>query len=168
MGSTASRTDTNLWEMVKRRITQGSRGGRAGQWSARKAQLATREYRRERGGYVGPKADDNSLTQWTKQDWGTRSGRRSVDSSERYLPKKARQALSKAEYDRTTAKKRGDTEAGHQFSGQPKDVARKAARYRRSGNSEVTRVELMLEARRRGLRGRSRMTKQELAHALSR
>ena len=33
------------------RIKAGSKGGRAGQWSARKAQLLAREYKKAGGGY---------------------------------------------------------------------------------------------------------------------
>lgn len=167
MGSTAKRTDPDLWEKVKRSVTAGDKGGRKGQWSARKAQLAVQEYKRRGGGYAGAKQDDNSLRQWTKEEWGTRSGRRSRDSGERYLPKQARNALSAGEYRRTSEKKRRDTEAGRQFSAQPKDVARKAAARRRTGK-EPTRAELMEAARKRGIPGRSRMDKEALRHALGR
>ena len=36
-----------LFEMIKR----GSKGGKAGQWSARKAQMLAREYKAKGGGY---------------------------------------------------------------------------------------------------------------------
>jgi hypothetical protein len=35
-----------------RKILRGTRGGRAGQWSARKAQLLAREYEAAGGGYT--------------------------------------------------------------------------------------------------------------------
>ena len=165
--STAGRTDPALWEAVKREITEGEKGGRAGEWSARKAQLAVQEYKRRGGGYEGRRRADNGLTQWTAEDWGTRSGRRSRDAGERYLPRAARERLSEEEYRRTTAKKRRDTAAGRQFSAQPRDVARKAARHR-GGGADATRAELMREAQRRGIPGRSRMRKEELARALHR
>lgn len=167
MAATAKRTDPALWERVKRRITQGEKGGRRGEWSARKAQLAVQEYKRRGGGYQGAKRADNSLRRWTKEDWGTGSGKRSRDSGERYLPKTARKALSKDEYRRTSAKKRRDTRAGRQHSAQPKDLARKTARHRRTGK-ERTKAELMAEARRRNIPGRSRMDKEALQHALGR
>ncbi len=119
MGKTAKRTDPALWERVKAEVTAGTKGGRKGQWSARKAQLATRLYQERGGGYEGGKSPDNALRQWTEEDWGTRSGKDSGRTGERYLPRKARDELSHAEYDRTTAKKRRDTKAGKQFSGQP-------------------------------------------------
>lgn len=167
MGSTAKRTDPELWEKVKRSVTAGDKGGRKGQWSARKAQLAVQEYKRRGGGYAGAKQDDNSLGQWTREEWGTKSGSRSRDSGERYLPKKARHSLSPEEYRRTSEKKRRDTAKGRQFSAQPEDVARKAARHRDTVK-EPTKAALLAEARRRNIAGRSRMDKQALRRALGR
>ena len=74
-----------------------------------------------------------SLKKWTKQDWGTKSGKPSTQGSkatgERYLPKAARKKLTAAEYAKTSAKKREDTKKGKQFSKQPKSVAKKTKRY---------------------------------------
>jgi hypothetical protein len=130
MARTAAKSDPTLWEKVKKEVTAGGKGGRKGQWSARKAQLAVQEYKRRGGRYKGSKSRDNALAAWTAEEWGTRSGRTSAESGERYLPKKARQVLTDEEYRRTTAKKRADTSKGRQFSKQPKDVARKTASYR--------------------------------------
>jgi hypothetical protein len=138
MASSAQKTDPKLWEQVKRRVTRSSKGGDPGEWSARKAQMAVQEYKKAGGGYVGKKKEDNSLQQWTKEDWGTRSGKPSKKTGERYLPKAAREKLSKDEYDRTTAKKRADTKKGKQFSAQPKDVARKAAGARKATTRKST------------------------------
>ncbi len=75
-----------------------------------------------------------SLDNWTKEDWGTKSGKNSTQgkkaTGERYLPKKARAALSDKEYARSTAKKRAAMRKGKQHSKQPEDVAKKTARYR--------------------------------------
>ena len=131
MAATAKRTDPKLWDEVKARVMAGDKGGDPGEWSARKAQLAVQEYKKAGGGYEGKKAADNHLTQWTKEEWDTRSGKPSGETGERYLPKAAREKLSKSEYDRTTAKKRADTEKGVQHSAQPKDVARKTAAARK-------------------------------------
>jgi hypothetical protein len=128
---TAEKTDQALWERVKSEITAGDKGGRAGQWSARKAQLAAKEYQSRGGGYRGPKGKGNHLRQWTDEGWGTRSGAKSRESGERYLPRSAREALSEDEYRRSTSRKRADTSRGKQFSRQPKDVAEKTARQRR-------------------------------------
>lgn len=162
MSDTAEKTDPKLWEQVKEEVTAGGKGGRKGQWSARKAQLAVAEYKKRGGDYVGERDADNSLHQWTDEDWGTKSGEKSKDSGERYLPKKAREALSKDEYARTTAKKRADTRKGEQFSAQPVDVADKTRAHR----DHRTRAELYDEAKKRDIAGRSRMTKDQLLRAL--
>jgi hypothetical protein len=124
-----------LRESIKDRIMAGSKGGRPGQWSARKAQLVAQAYEKAGGGYSGSKtSNQKSLSKWTKEDWGTRSGKPSTQgpkaTGERYLPKKARQALSASEYAATTKAKREGTRAGKQFVRQPKAIAKKTARYR--------------------------------------
>tara|TARA_R110000803_G_scaffold106884_2_gene174977 strand:+ start:1861 stop:2103 length:243 start_codon:yes stop_codon:yes gene_type:complete len=77
------------------------------------------------------KKTQKSLKAWTKQDWGTESGKKSSETGERYLPKKARESLSSAEYSETSAKKRKDTKAGKQHSAQPKKIAAKTRSYRK-------------------------------------
>lgn len=59
MSQTAKRTDPMLWERVKSEITAGDKGGDAGEWSARKAQMSVSEYKRRGGGYdeSGPSQD---------------------------------------------------------------------------------------------------------------
>lgn len=172
MSKTAQRTDPKLWDKVKSEVTRNDKGGEPGQWSARKAQLAVQEYKKRGGGYVGGKSDDNSLKQWTKEEWGTKSGRKSRDSGERYLPKKARTGLSDAEYAKTSAKKRADTKSGKQFSAQPKDIAKKTARNRSTGTSPAgskrpqSRDELLTQARYLDIEGRSTMLKAELEKAV--
>jgi hypothetical protein len=133
MAGSTERTDPELWDKVKAEITAGDKGGDKGEWSARKAQMAVQEYKRRGGGYRGRKTGDNHLVQWTKEDWGTRSGKKSEETGERYLPRAAREKLTKEEHARTTAKKRADTRAGRQHSAQPKDVARKTAAARHGG-----------------------------------
>jgi hypothetical protein len=128
-------TDPAKREAIKNRIMAGSKGGRPGQWSARKAQLLAQAYEKAGGGYSGPKTGkQKSLSKWTKEEWGTKSGKPSTQgpkaSGERYLPKRARAALSSKEYASTSAKKREDSKKGKQFSKQPKKIAKKTARYR--------------------------------------
>jgi hypothetical protein len=81
------------------------------------------------------KKSQKSLKKWTKEEWGTKSGKPSTQGSkatgERYLPKKARQALSTKEYAATSRKKKADTVKGKQVSKQPKKIAKKTARYRK-------------------------------------
>jgi hypothetical protein len=138
MAGTAEKTNPKLWERVKKEVTGSEKGGRKGQWSARKAQLASAEYKKKGGGYKGPKTADNHLSQWTKEEWGTKSGRTSRSTGERYLPRKAREKLSDEDYARTTAKKRRDTAAGKQFSSQPRDVAKKAGGARKTGTAAAS------------------------------
>ena len=174
MSGTAEKTDPKLWEEVKEEVTEGDKGGKPGQWSARKAQLAVNEYKKEGGGYKGERSDDNHLKEWADEDWGTKSGKPSGETGERYLPKEAREHLSKEEYARTTAKKRADTKKGKQFSAQPKDVAQKTAHDRETGHGDHGRgggdrskADLYAEAKRRDLPGRSKMNKGELEKALA-
>ena len=76
------------------------------------------------------KAPQKSLRDWTQQKWGTKSGKPSSKTGERYLPEAAIKALSPAEYAATTKAKRQGKAKGQQFVAQPKGVARKTARFR--------------------------------------
>ena len=169
MSKVAKKTDPKLWDEVKADVTSSDKGGKPGQWSARKAQLASAEYKKEGGGYAGPKGDDNHLQQWTDESWGTKSGEKSAETGERYLPESAREALTDEEYRRTSAKKRADTRKGKQFSSQPADIARKTnAPEHHSGDlASLDRKTLLGRAAARGVKGRSRMKKAELVRALA-
>ena len=72
-----------------------------------------------------------SLKAWTKQKWRTKSGKKSSETGERYLPTAAIKALSAKEYAATTRAKREGTRAGKQFVKQPKKISKKTARFRR-------------------------------------
>ena len=132
------RSNPKLWESVKKKVTKGSKGGKPGQWSARKAQLAVAEYKKKGGRYAknSAKPKNTSLGKWTRQDWGTKSGKNSVvgkkATGERYLPKKARNALTDKEYKRTSKKKRKDMKKGIQHSRQPRKISRKTGKYTRT------------------------------------
>ena len=130
-----ARTDEAKWKRIVASVKAGGKGGNPGQWSARKAQLATQKYKQSGGGYSGPKTKaQQSLSKWTREEWGTKSGKPSTQGSkargERYLPKKARQAHTSSEYAATTRAKREGTAQGKQFVRQPKTIAAKTARYR--------------------------------------
>ena len=81
------------------------------------------------------KKSQKSLKKWTKEKWGTKSGKPSTQgkkaTGERYLPKAARDALTDKEYVATSRKKRADTKKGKQHSKQPKKIAKKTARHRK-------------------------------------
>ena len=76
------------------------------------------------------KKPQQSLKDWTKQKWRTKSGKRSSDTGERYLPEKAIKSLSPAEYAATTRAKRAGKAKGKQYVSQPKGIAKKTARFR--------------------------------------
>ena len=77
------------------------------------------------------KKSQRSLKSWTKQKWRTKSGKKSSETGERYLPEKAIKSLSSKEYAATSKKKREDTAKGKQFSKQPKKIAKKTRQYRK-------------------------------------
>ena len=167
MSATAKKTDPELWEKVKKHVTDGDKGGKPGQWSARKAQMAVQAYKHEGGGYEGKKSEDNHLVEWQEEDWGTDSGKPSGKTGERYLPQEARDHLTKQEYKRTSDKKRRDTQRGHQHSAQPKDIAEKTAAARHHGDvGRDSKAELYARAKTRGVPGRSKMNKEQLREAL--
>lgn len=165
MSESAKRTDPKLWERVKSEITAGDKGGDAGEWSARKAQMSVAEYKRRGGGYdeSGPGRDKTSLHRWTEADWGTRSGGESGDTGERYPPKRIRMLLTDDEYRRTTGRKRRDDRHGEEVSDQPDDVRDKIATIRDHGPTQA-----MLDERARelGIEGRSTMDKDEMMDAI--
>jgi UTP:GlnB (protein PII) uridylyltransferase len=62
-----------LRERIKDRVMAGSRGGKPGQWSARKAQLVAQEYKEAGGGYKGGKGEkQKALSKWTAEKWQTK------------------------------------------------------------------------------------------------
>ena len=77
------------------------------------------------------KKSQRSLRSWTKQKWRTKSGKKSSETGERYLPEKAIKSLTPQEYAASTKKKREDTKKGKQHSKQPKRVAKKTKKYRK-------------------------------------
>ena len=76
------------------------------------------------------KKPQRSLKKWTQQKWTTKSGKKSSETGERYLPEAAIRSLSSAEYAATTRAKREGTRKGKQFVKQPKNIAKKTARFR--------------------------------------
>jgi len=126
--STAVKRDPKKWEAAKAR----AKAKMGGKHSARAMQLAVKYYKDSGGTYSGKKKSTNKLSKWTKQKWRTKSGKPSSKTGERYLPEKAIKALSSKEYAATTRAKRKGTKAGKQFVKQPKRIAKKTARYRKT------------------------------------
>ena len=118
----ATKKDPKKWAAAKAK----AKARMGGKHSARAMQLATKYYKAAGGKYEGkkPSAKNNKMKKWTKEDWGTRSGKNSTEGSkatgERYLPKKKREAMSAQDYKKTSDKKRRDTAQGKQYSQQPK------------------------------------------------
>jgi hypothetical protein len=131
MAKVAKKTNMKLWKRIVASVKAGSKGGRPGQWSARKAQIATKRYKAAGGGYSGKKSSKNKLRKWGKQKWRTKSGKKSSETGERYLPEKAIKSLSASEYAATTRAKREGTKKGKQHVKQPKRIAKKVKKYRK-------------------------------------
>jgi hypothetical protein len=55
---------------------------------------------------MGLAKSQRSLKAWSKQKWRTKSGKKSSETGERYLPEKAIKSLSAKEYAATTKAKR--------------------------------------------------------------
>lgn len=133
-------TDPDLRGRLKDEVQAGDKGGKPGQWSARKAQLLKAAYEREGGGYLGEKdATQQHLSQWSGEDWQTSDGSASArtgsaqekgGASKRYLPKAAWDALSDAEKRETDAAKAEGSAHGEQFVDNP-DAAKEAGRHAR-------------------------------------
>ena len=67
---------------------------------------------------MAKRESQKSLSRWTKQDWGTKSGKPSVQgpeaTGEAYAPKAGIRAMSSSKYASATAKKRAATCVGKQ------------------------------------------------------
>ena len=72
-----------------------------------------------------------SLKAWGDQKWTTKSGKKSSETGERYLPEKAIKAMSAAEYAATTKAKRKGKAAGKQFVAQPDKIKQKVKPFRK-------------------------------------
>jgi hypothetical protein len=112
-------TDPELRERIKEEIKESDKGGRKGQWSARKSQLLTQEYEKRGGGYKGEKDESQkNLQRWTEEEWQTQEGdaRARGDNGEtkRYLPKEAWENMSEEEKRATEQKKREGSREGRQ------------------------------------------------------
>ena len=111
-------TDPDLRERLKEEIKAGDKGGKKGQWSARKSQLLVQEYEKQGGGYRGPKSGkQKDLERWTDEDWQTKDGdekARGKGGTKRYLPKKAWDQMSESEKKATDRKKRAGSKKGKQ------------------------------------------------------
>lgn len=125
-----SHADSALWERIKKQVTADDMGGKPGTWSAIKAMIASKKYKEQGGTYIGAKDTTRGLAKWMKEDWTTKSGRPSLETGERFLPRKAIEALTPAQYAATSKQKRKDLKKGKQFSQQPSEIAEITKKYR--------------------------------------
>jgi UTP:GlnB (protein PII) uridylyltransferase len=121
-----SRSNQPLWERIVRRVKSDAKGGKPGQWSARKAQLVVLLYKQQGGKYLTKKDSRNSLAKWTRQQWTTWNHQPS-NQKLRYLPKKAWSKLSKQQIIATNRAKRRSTS---QYSKQPAPIAKITRQFR--------------------------------------
>ncbi len=118
-------TEPELRDRIKAEITEGDKGGKPGQWSARKAQMVAHEYEKQGGGYKqAPDEAQNSLKQWGDEHWKTEDGKKAdrPGGTTRYLPEKAWESLSKEEKAATNRKKREGSVQGKQFVANTKEA----------------------------------------------
>lgn len=111
-------TGPELRTKLKDQIQEGDKGGKPGQWSARKSQLLVNEYEKQGGGYTTDKRDESQkhLEQWQDEEWMTADGKPAErdDVMHRYLPKEAWEKMSAKERKEADAEKvensKGDTQ----------------------------------------------------------
>lgn len=99
--SVSIKSKPKLWKSIKEKYIKGSKGGLPGTNSARKMQMAVKEYKKRGGGYIGKVSPKNSMKKWTKEDWGYIS----KTNKGRYLPKKVRMSLTPTEKKRENRRK---------------------------------------------------------------
>ncbi len=128
-------TDPKLRDRIKEEITAGDKGGKPGQWSARKAQLLASEYEKAGGDYKNGKQKKTDaqehLDSWTDEDWKTSDGKPAdrEGGTTRYLPAEAWDKLTPAQKKATNAKKQAGSKQGEQHVDNTADAkkARKSA-----------------------------------------
>ncbi|MEM6560523.1 MAG: hypothetical protein AAF656_02895 [Planctomycetota bacterium] len=176
-------TKPKLRAKIKEELKASDKGGKPGEWSARKSQLLVQEYEKQGGGYKNDgKLTDNqkSLKRWTEEDWQTIDGEADADlpdgGKKRYLPEKAWDLLSEEEKKKTAKKKRDEgADGAKQFVANT--VAAKAARkFVSHGDASdltadqlerLTKDELYEIAKDEDIDGRSSMNKPELAASIA-
>lgn len=122
-------TKPDLRERLKNQIIAGDKGGKSGEWSARKAQMLALAYKSAGGGYSGGKgAAQKSLKTWGKQKWTTRDGKPAIREDKsggtvtaRYLPEAKWKSLTPGQAAATDRKKREGSKDG-QFIANTKSV----------------------------------------------
>ncbi|KAL4931413.1 serine hydrolase-domain-containing protein [Aspergillus undulatus] len=122
-----------LREQVKNEVQQGDKGGKPGQWSARKAQMTASEYKARGGDYMTSKdekkPEQKNLDRWGDEEWQTKEGSGTAKEDDgtrkRYLSKKAWEEMSEKEKEETETKKKAGSERGEQSVGNTGQAKRK-------------------------------------------
>jgi hypothetical protein len=166
-------TNPELREQIKQELMASDKGGKPGQWSARKSQMLAREYEKRGGGYKGPKDEAaKSLEAWTEQDWQTQAGddkARKDDKTSRYLPKEVWDQLSPEEKKEAEKTKVKGSKHGEQHVAYTPAVKRAMHQVgHKGGDREATKTQLLEQAKKLDIKGRSRMKKEELEKAIQR
>ena len=125
---------------------RGTKGGKAGQWSARKAQMLAAAYEKAGGGYKGKRtAKQKSLKKWTGEEWRTSDKKPAIrkDSkgktvTKRYLPDKAWKKLSASEKAATNKKKAAGSRKGKQVVKNTKAAAKASKSVRSKSTPKRT------------------------------
>lgn len=170
-------TKPDLREQIKEDIKNSDKGGKPGQWSARKSQLLVQEYEKQGGGYKKSQKDQSarSLEAWTEQDWQTIDGKgeaREDGKTRRYLPKKVWDQLSKKEKEEAERTKTQASKDGKQFvpwtpaikqAFEDADIPTDHISIHEGGNSKE---DLYQQAQELDIEGRSQMSKDELKKAI--
>ncbi|WP_081942882.1 Rho termination factor N-terminal domain-containing protein [Myxosarcina sp. GI1] len=165
-------TKPQLRRQIKDELMESDKGGKPGQWSARKSQLLVQEYEKQGGGYKQDEKDDaaESLEEWSEQDWQTESGNRARqdDKTKRYLPKEVWERLSESEKKEAKQIKQKASREGKQYVEWTPAIKRamQEAGYSDSDN-EPTKKELYEQAQELAINGRSQMNKDELQKAVA-
>ena len=171
-----------LRAQLKDDIMDGDKGGKPGQWSARKSQLLTTEYEKQGGGYKGAKTEEQkSLESWTNEEWQTKEGNAEAvgegedGGTKRYLPKKAWDLLSASDKKKTDQKKQDEGEAAAKQFVENTAKAKAARKYVTNGDAADLTVDMLERlgkkelddlAKKQDVTGRSKMDKHELAQAI--
>ncbi len=166
-------TKPDLRETLKEEIKQSDKGGKKGQWSARKSQLLVQEYEKQEGGYKDQKKDKaaRSLEEWSDQNWQTDEGKanaRQKRKTKRYLPEEVWNQLSdkekkEAERSKNKASWQGDQQAA--WTPAIKRAMREAG-YQPGQKQASSKKELYEQAKSLDIKGRSKMSKKELQSAV--
>lgn len=136
--ATYGKEQAKIRRRLKNKIKkQAIMGTKAGQWSARKSQELKRQYeaacdKKGLNPYKGKKTkSQDNLSKWSKQKWGTASGKKSSTTGEPYFPAKAVAALKKKDlYSKAKRQKTKATRAGKQNARYSDDIRKVVAQYR--------------------------------------